>query len=57
MLRKYFGYVLLSNTSAYMVEVKKSLKLLVKVYSKIKNYFFWERKRVSKSENVESQAL
>lgn len=57
MLRKYFGYVLVSNRPAYMVEVKQSLKLLVKVYSKIKNSFFCERKMVSKSETVGSQAL
>lgn len=50
-------YVLLSNWSAYTVEVKKSLKLLVTVYSKIKNSFFWERKIVGKTEGVGSQAM
>lgn len=50
-------YALLSNRSTYMVEVKKSLKLLVTVCSKIKNSFFWERKMASKSEGEGSQAM
>jgi len=56
-LENILVYSLLSNRSACTVEVKKSLKLLATVHSKIKNSFFWERKMVSKREGVGSQAM